>query len=509
MKDDVCGDFRPAGEELTSTAHMDAAGTYEQRRIAALHASGLLDTAREREFDEIIELASAICHTPMCSFTLVDATRQWFKASVGIGVSETSRELSFCSHAIQQKDMFVVEDTHEDARFVSHPAVQGEHGVRFYAGVPLAGPGGYMMGTLCVADVVPRQLTAAQVTALEVLASQLLTRIDLRVQQERLEKALLAQEQLVAALRSTDERFRTFMNHAPFLGYIKDQEGRFLFYNRKMADQFRVDTEAWLGRTISEIWPGPMSEVYRENDQRALCSPDEVVYEEETVGEDGRTTFWRSYKFPCFDEKGERLIGGISVDVTDEVVQRRALEHANSDLEEHAHIDALTGLANRRSLDARMEVEFQMAKRHGVPFSIVMLDVDDFKKRNDTYGHAAGDEVLRRLGELIRMMVRTTDLAGRFGGEEMLLLLPGTDADGAMFLAERIRTALHDERWAQGCVTASFGTASVGAEMRHAKALLACADQAMYAAKRSGKDVVVQHKRGNRKPAARRPHRAA
>jgi diguanylate cyclase (GGDEF)-like protein/PAS domain S-box-containing protein len=469
-------------------------GALEQRRLAALRECDLLDTEREIEYDQLIALAAGVCATPMGFFTLVDEDRQWFKASMGLKVSETSREVSFCSHAIKQTHLFVVEDATEDVRFKENPLVLGGPTIRFYAGMPVAGPGGELIGTVCVADVVPRKLTAEQRSALEILAMQVRTRMEMKIQQKKLREALSAGEELLLELRSSELRFRTFMDNAPFLGYMKDFQGRFLYYNEVMAERFRVSKEEWLGKSVVDLWPGELGESIVRNDTEVLTGGRLIQKFEETVDEFGQVFSWKSSKFPCRNEKGQVLLGGFSVDVTEDVARQKALEEANLKLEQLATRDGLTGLLNRRALDEKMELEFENARRHKAPLSVVLLDVDNFKKRNDQFGHASGDQVLRQLGRLISSTMRIIDTAGRYGGEEIVILLPKTDYDGAVLFAKRLHDGLHREKWASEPVTASLGVATTSATTRSSTRLLAQADDAMYEAKRSGKDRIVAHR---------------
>ena len=124
--------------------------TNEADRLAALYELDILDSAPEKDFDDIVALASSVCGVPMSMVTLIDADRQWFKARVGTDLTETPRDLSLCSHAILGKDLMVVPDTAEDPRLANHPAVIGGQGVRFCAWAPLITSDGFALGTLCV-----------------------------------------------------------------------------------------------------------------------------------------------------------------------------------------------------------------------------------------------------------------------------------------------------------------------------------------------------------------------
>jgi len=152
----------------------------ETDRLAALYALGVLDSEPEKDFDDIVALASAVCGVPMSLVSLIDLDRQWFKARIGTDLVETSRDLSFCAHAILGKDLLVVPDARQDARFADNPAVEVDGGVRFYAGAPLITTEGYALGTLCVVDSQPRRLDVEQLKALRALARQVTSQLELR-----------------------------------------------------------------------------------------------------------------------------------------------------------------------------------------------------------------------------------------------------------------------------------------------------------------------------------------
>lgn len=155
----------------------------EGGRLAALDRYAIVDTTPEEAFGAIVQLAASLCNAPIALISLVDATRQWFKARVGLDVPETPRSLSFCAHAIcEDDDVFVVHDAQADVRFADNPLVTGEPRIRFYAGAPLTTPEGYKLGMLCVIDVEPRVLDDQQRTALRALARQVMVQLELRRQ---------------------------------------------------------------------------------------------------------------------------------------------------------------------------------------------------------------------------------------------------------------------------------------------------------------------------------------
>ena len=152
----------------------------EKKRLEVLWQYEVLDTVPEQVFDDLADLAACICGAPIALITLVDETRQWFKSKVGISVSETSRDISFCAHAILQKNPFIVPDATKDARFAQNPLVTADPKIRFYAGAPLITPEGHALGTLCVIDNVPHTLRPDQKRALQTLSRHVMTQLELR-----------------------------------------------------------------------------------------------------------------------------------------------------------------------------------------------------------------------------------------------------------------------------------------------------------------------------------------
>lgn len=141
----------------------------ESDRLAALRELAILDTEPENLYDDVTELASQICGTPICLVSLVDSDRQWFNSRHGLAAEQSPREVAFCAHAILGSELFEVEDTRKDARFQDNPLVTDAPNMVFYAGVPLDLGGGLNVGTLCVIDRVPKRLTEKQRTAMRCL----------------------------------------------------------------------------------------------------------------------------------------------------------------------------------------------------------------------------------------------------------------------------------------------------------------------------------------------------
>lgn len=152
----------------------------DQQRLKVLWQYDVLDTVPEEVFDDLTDLAAHICAAPIALISLIDEDRQWFKSKVGVTLQETSRDISFCAHAITSDGLFIVPDATKDQRFKRNPLVTGEPKIRFYAGAPLVTPDGHALGTLCVLDKSPRRLTTDQQQALRVLAHHVMTQLELR-----------------------------------------------------------------------------------------------------------------------------------------------------------------------------------------------------------------------------------------------------------------------------------------------------------------------------------------
>ena len=332
-------------------------------------AWSLLDTAPEADFDEAVRLAAVICKTPISLMTIVDRHRQWFKARIGLDVDETPRDQAFCAHAIGRTSALIVPDAHNDPRFVENPLVTGDPKIRFYAGMPLHTSSGYTIGTLCVIDTVPRELTFEQEGALTVLGRQISAQIELRARMSML--------------------------------------------NDLLEENARISKE---------------------------------------------------------------------------------LREANARLHEVANTDSLTRLRNRRAFDERFEREFAMASEGRAALSLLMIDIDSFKGINDTYGHAAGDDILCAIARVLTRTCRTIDLVSRHGGEEFAILLPKTSGPDAMILAERLRAAVERYAWIDAPVTISIGVAGWDASMQQKQQMFYAADTALYSAKDRGRNRIVLHR---------------
>jgi diguanylate cyclase (GGDEF)-like protein len=319
-----------------------AIDAWERGRLEALDRLDVLDTPPEAEFDRVARLIKNIFDVNIALVSMIDAHRQWYKACIGMPVSEVPRKDTFCKLTIREAEPVVVADTTKDPRFSDSPYVTGEPHIRFYAGVPLRTSDGHAIGTLCAIDDRPRPFSDRDVAILRDLADIVMTEIELK---------------------------------------------------------------------------------------------------------------------------------------------------------QLATTDVLTGAMSRRAFKEDGGNAVALSLRHKTYLSCVAVDLDHFKRINDTYGHAAGDKVLVAASNAIRESLRQSDRIARIGGEEFAVLLPHTNRAGAFEVAEKLREKVESTVVEIGAVnigiTASFGVAALDIATRDIDTLLAHADAALYEAKNTGRNKCV------------------
>jgi PAS domain S-box-containing protein len=281
----------------------------ETDRLKAVDAYGILDTPREKDFDDIARMASEILKVPISLVSFVAADRQWFKAEVGMGVSQTARDASFCQHAILQEDIFVVPDATKDERFRENPFVTGNPNVRFYAGALLETAEGLPLGTMCVLDYKPRELSEHERFVLRTLARQVMTQLDLR-------RALHEKGK-------SEERLNLALDASGFVGtWDWDVVTDRVVADPRFVTIFGGDPE-WtkVGVPIAEyvkaVHPEDVDRVKRAIN-RAMLSGESFQAEYRILQRDG-TVRWIDARGRCrFDTEGKPArFPGVAVDITD------------------------------------------------------------------------------------------------------------------------------------------------------------------------------------------------
>jgi diguanylate cyclase (GGDEF)-like protein/PAS domain S-box-containing protein len=296
-----------------------------------------------------------------------------------------------------------------------------------------------------------------------------------------------AQAELEAAMTEAN-RFREALDHVSAYVYMKDREHRYIYANRPTLEMFGTTLDELIGSRDSRFLPPATAERVEEIDREVLTGKST---EEEVVVDGGakeKRILWE-VKAPLYaDSNRTRIVGlcGISSDIT----ERKALE---ARLEQQARTDCLTGLPNRGHFFDVAERELARARRYDSAFSVAMIDIDHFKKVNDSYGHHAGDVVLREFSNICVSLLRETDIIGRIGGEEFAILLPQTLAPQAFEAVERIRNACAVAEMAiDGLqpfrISISAGVAVYTSRDADIDALLGRADKALYAAKVGGRN---------------------
>jgi diguanylate cyclase (GGDEF)-like protein/PAS domain S-box-containing protein len=446
----------------------------ELLRQQALDALGILDTGNESAFDGLVEAAAAICGTPIALISLVDRERQWFKANVGLeGVSETPRSISFCTHAIEQPELFVVEDAELDPRFADNPLVRGQPHIRFYAGAPLQLSDGANVGTLCVIARQPLQLSTQQRNLLCKLSRTAIHLLEGR-------RALLKE----ARSRHDAERISADM---PIGLYATDAEGGCIFTNERWQSIFGLNLEESQGSGWADaLHPDDREAVFREW-QQAANEAREFRMGFRLRHRNGSVIHVHSQAKAQQGESGT-ITGflGFVQDVTNEVRLKAEILH-------QANHDDLTQLLNRRAFDDILSQHLKQPLQPDDPgTALLYFDLDQFKIVNDAAGHAAGDRLLREVAEQLKTFQPAGASLARLGGDEFGLLLPHCSVAEAEQTAQRMIESFEHFRFhARGQdfrVGLSIGVVPLTQEGLSCDSVLQAADTSCFMAKESGRN---------------------
>jgi len=302
----------------------------EERRVAVLRSFDVLDSAPDPAYDRITELAASICGTPIALLSLIDSDRQWFKSKVGLTQNVASREVAFCAHAIADRKLLVIPDASADPRFANNPLVASDPYIRFYAGAPLITEEGYALGTLCVLDHSPRDLSEQQREALLVLSTQVVTQLELGKSKKDVRRAEQDANAAHEALRASKEfQSRLIACNRDCLKVL-DLEGRLVFMNEGGMQALEICD---FGTVVNSSWANFWEGADRDRAQAAVDAA--------RRGEVGRFTgyfetrirreprWWDVVVSPIRDQHGntERILA-VSRDVTAQKQSEHALRDA-------------------------------------------------------------------------------------------------------------------------------------------------------------------------------------
>ncbi len=332
-----------------------------------------------------------------------------------------------------------------------------------------------------------------------------------------------------AELKALIVQFKRLLDSIPDPVFMKDEGLHWIYGNPVILDLYSIDRDNYVGKTEDQLLPKEFADSCMESDRQAVAKGTISKSEERARDAEDNIHFYEVFKVPSYDPEDGAFLGliGVGRDITERKAAQEALEVENNKRKENekelreltetleqkvlqrteelnrqrlkaeylATVDVLTELNNRRAFYEKSIAVHQEAKRYRHTYSVIVLDVDLFKKVNDTYGHAVGDEALKMLASIIKSALRESDVEGRVGGEEFAITLPNTTVDGAVELAQRIcnkveQSALDHEN-KKILLTVSLGVSEVKPEYKCFDELVAKADKALYLAKNSGRNCVM------------------
>lgn len=317
-------------------------------------------------------------------------------------------------------------------------------------------------------------------------------------QRDEVERSANQLADLNESLKVASRRFEDLFNGLPVACFTFDPNGFVHEWNRAAEEAFGVPAYGTLQRPAWEVLGSNGGVWSAEQCERVFQGPGVVEFDWTYTGLEVPKHF--ACRIIAMRGRNSAAVGAVcaNVDVTERknqeislAYEKACLEDANARLHDLASNDGLTGLWNRRSFLTELESACAAHRRDGRPFSLILLDIDRFKQYNDTFGHPAGDEVLRRFARVLKETAREGEHPSRYGGEEFAIVLFDTDSTKAVAAAERYRKAVESAKWRERPVTCSLGVATCGHDGTDADALIEAADLALYASKQAGRNRVT------------------
>jgi diguanylate cyclase (GGDEF)-like protein/PAS domain S-box-containing protein len=442
--------------------------TDEDQRLQALASYNILDTAPEVEFDRLARLAARLFNVPIVLVSLLPRDHQFFKAHIGVDICSTSRDVSFCAHAILQDDILFIPDAREDSRFAANPLVLGSPFIRFYAGCPLVTPCGHKIGTVCLIDNAPRHLlTEEDRKNLRDIASMVMDRLELR--------------RLNYRLSASQTKFECIAKSLPDAVICLNSQGCINFWNKSAESLFGYKPEEILGNFVNLIIDKNHIAEYEEEIERIRgisAGSDNQTLALTGIHKSG-SRFLAEFHVSLWKEEEKVNYGIIVRDIT-------GYRENEDRLFRLASLDALTDLPNLGAWRARLG----KAAAGGEAVTVLLVDLDGFKEVNDTFGHSVGDTLLKEVAARLLSVREDTLMAARLGDDEFAVLLPGNDAGLVGDVAGDIVSALarpYDISGRRIELAASVGISLSSLHGERSEELLGAADLALYRAKTQGK----------------------
>lgn len=278
------------------------------------------------------------------------------------------------------------------------------------------------------------------------------------------------------------KRLEAFMDNSPMAVFMKDELGRYVYFNERMQNMYYAPLTDLAGKTDFDWLPTYLANEIRVVDHQVLTTGKTIDTVQAVPALDGRETHWAIYRFLFINTAGDRFVGGIAVDITElKEMQRR--------LEDLSLTDELTGLNNRRGFLTLARDRLRLSRRNDEKMLVLFADMDGLKQINDTHGHAAGSEAIRLISDILRASLRDSDVLARWGGDEFVALLANTTGEKCDKMIARLRESLTKFNETSGLpypLDVSIGTQAIEPDSdTPLDELIAAADEEMYQNKRS------------------------